>query len=201
MYISIIRSLITNEKEGELNTDDFMQMHKAVESYLKRLLLIALRRKGISYKNCQEVIKSSFLANDKLFNKVIVLLDELKSSETYKNDTLNVNILFDLFKNFSSVFRNKVVHGVITEINDKEVLKYCILINKNLIIKIEESLSSVYENKALEELKNWKFERNQANENISVENIIRKYNLGGLTKKAKSKTSVRDNLKLIGIIK
>ena len=41
MYISIIRSLIKNEKEGELNTDDFMQMHKAVESYLKRVLFIA----------------------------------------------------------------------------------------------------------------------------------------------------------------
>lgn len=190
MYISIIRSLIENEKEGELNTVDFMQMHIAVESYLKRVLFIALRSKGVNYKYCQEVIKSSFLTNDKLFDKVIILLDKLKSSETYINDTFNFNILFDLFKNFSSVYRNKVVHGVIPEINDMEVLKYCILINKNLIIKIEESLSSVYGNQALEELKNWKFERNQANENISVENIIRKYNLGGLTKKAKSKTSL-----------
>jgi hypothetical protein len=68
MYISIIRSLIENEKEGELNTDDFMQMHKAVESYLKRVLFIALRIKGVNYKYCQEVIKSSFLTNDKLFN-------------------------------------------------------------------------------------------------------------------------------------
>jgi hypothetical protein len=198
-----IRGVSSDEPQGVggqvIEEDDFMQMHKAVESYLKRVLFIALRKKGVSYKNCQGVIKSSFLTNDKLFEKVINLLNELKISETYQNDTLNVKVLFYLFHNFSSVFRNRIVHGIIPELNDKEVLKYCYIINKNLIMKIEESLFEVYSSRALDNLETWKFDRRVANDNRNVENIIAKYRLGARTRIAISKKNVKEKLSQIGI--
>ena len=114
--------------------------------------------------------------------------------------TKKVKILFDLFKNFSSHFRNKLVHGVYTEINDNDVLRYCYLINKNLILRIEKYLEIEYGNKALGDLRNWKFERRIPNDYKDVEEIIKKYRLGAKTKDPLSKDEVRIKLEEYKII-
>ncbi|BCV61571.1 hypothetical protein TUM17386_12420 [Shewanella algae] len=92
------------------------------------MLLVALRLKGVKYDNSVKIVESTYINTANLIDKVLALLDTQSRSQ---NDVLNdLKLKYphfftckDLVLTFSSVYRNRLAHGTISELKDPELLK------------------------------------------------------------------------------
>ncbi len=119
------------EKMGsitEISVPSFIDRHRYAEGYLRRLLLIGLRLNGVQYKQAQKIVELSFLNNRALLEKVFILLSQheftLKQAKT-KYSRFATSI--DLFLNFTSPYRNLLIHGILDTIQDLKLIEYLCL--------------------------------------------------------------------------
>ena len=172
-------------------TEDFIKIHKAVEGYIRRLLFIGLRLNGVKYSTSQEVINLSYLNNQDLIKKSIVLISRSTHKITdFETQNPDLKVLLDLFSNFTSIYRNRLVHGIYENINDQIALNLCYYIDKYLIKEFEDTLIQLEYRSAFDSPTEWGATRTQSSE--TFDQVISRLRLGSITKAPKGIRSVQN---------
>jgi len=185
-----LRNLIAQNPQS-LTTDDFIKIHKNVEGYIRRLLLIGLRINGVKYETSMEVIKMSYLNNKDLIKTTIDLITKgTKNLSDFETTNSDFKELLELFFDFTSIYRNRVIHGVYENINDQLILKHCYFIDKFLIEEFEQTLKSLNFKSAFDKPTDWGAIRSTSTE--SINQIISRLKLGRLTKTPKGIVAVQN---------
>ena len=187
-----LRNLIS-QNPLNLTTDDFIKIHKSFEGYIRRLLLIGLRLNGVKYETAQDVVKMSYLNNRDLIKITIELITKkTKSLNDFETHNFDLKELLELFFDFTTIYRNLVIHGVYESINDAIILKHCYFIDKFLIEEFESTLNSLNYKSAFDKPSEWGAPRTTSNE--TIEQVIRRLRLGRLTKTPKGIVSVQNTI-------
>ena len=174
-----------------ITTSDFIELHKGVEGYIRRLFLIGLRLDGVKYETSLEVIKKSYLNNNDLLKKIIKLISKnAKDISDFENNNPDFKVLLDLFFNFTTVYRNRVVHGVYDVIHDDNTLKHCYYINKYFLIEFEATLNNLAYKSAFDTPTNWGAGRSTSTESFSQ--VVTRLSLGQLSKVPKRMVEVEN---------
>ena len=177
-----------------LSSDVFLKMHKYVEGYLRRLELIGLRLNNVQYKSAQELISLTYLNNRALLQAVFKLLSKgNKRLEELEATYPDLKILIKLFFEFSSIYRNRLVHGVLEEIHDEETLKYCYLVDKSFVLELERVLELEFGHSAFDKPKKWGATTIRSTE--TIDQIRRRLKLGSLVKSPLATKTVIQHLK------
>jgi hypothetical protein len=184
---------LVESNPSNITTTDFVNLHVGIESYLKRLLFIGLRLNGVQYKTATEVVSMTNLQNRQLIKKTIKLISQNKKTLTdFENHNTDFKVILDLFFEFTSVYRNRVVHGVDEIIYDNTILRYCYFIDKCLIREFEMTLISHGFNSAFDTPKTWGASRSKNTENF--DEIIKRLDLGKIAKTPRGIISVQNTL-------
>lgn len=185
-----LKKILENSPEN-LDTIYFINVHKGVELYIRRLLLIGLRLNEVKYETSEEVIKMSFANNREIINKSIELITKGKNTlADFERKSKNLKVLLELFFDFTSIYRNRVVHGIYESIRDSNILKYCYLIDKYLIIEFEKTLEMMGYNSAFATPTEWGAKRSSKEE--SIDTIITRLKFRKISKVPKSLSQVKD---------
>ena len=178
---------------NNVTTDNFINIHKATESYIRRLFLIGLRVNGVSYKVALQVIKGSYLNNKVLIEKTIKLITKgTKEISDFENSNNDLKILKELFFEFTSIYRNRVIHGIYKTVNDQTILNHCYYINKYFIIEFEQTLLLLHYKSAYDTPSDWGAIRDTSTE--SFDQVVRRLNLGQLVKPPKGIIAVKNQI-------
>lgn len=73
--IQQIRSGLTSRKVNYVSSE-FFDIHRYIEAYIKRILLIGLRLNTVKYKESTIIVESTYLNTASLIEKVFFLLDQ-----------------------------------------------------------------------------------------------------------------------------
>lgn len=194
---------ILNPSKMEYTNQIFFKTHTHLEAYIKRVLLVALRLKGVKYENSVKIVESTYLNTAHLIDKVLVLLDTKSCSQ--KDALNNLKLKYpdfftchDLVLNFSAVYRNRLAHGTISELKDPELLKLLCQTNYAFFQSFEDLLKQEYFHSALEKPKDWGAKRGN---NEAIETTIKNLKLGSIVKEPKSKSQVETLLKSTPYVK
>lgn len=185
-----LKNLLSQNTQN-LTTDDFIKIHKSFEGYIRRLLLIGLRLNGVKYETSVEVIDMSYLNNRDLIRITIELITRgTKSLNYFENHNPDLKVLLELFFDFTTIYRNRVIHGVDERINDPTILRHCYFIDKFLIEEFESTLISLKYKSAFDKPTEWGATRITSDENINQ--VIARLKIGRLTKVPKGIVSVQN---------
>jgi hypothetical protein len=99
------------------------------------LLLIGLRRQGLQYKDAEAISESYFTKKRREHLKIIVEYCGLNYKELLS--FRNFNELLELFFQFTSRHRNRLMHGVALTYTDEVLLELLISVNKSFIKEFE----------------------------------------------------------------
>lgn len=90
-----------NNTPNPIREQDFLDMHIAVEGYLKHLFLVGLRLQGCTYKESVKVIRGSFIrVNSGSFRAAFILMNCRKSWHQMKNRNNRLKELDRLFSDY-----------------------------------------------------------------------------------------------------
>jgi hypothetical protein len=161
-------------------TDSFILVDRHLEGYFKRVLFIGLRVNGAQYSTSQSIIHSVHMDVASLIKKAIVLVDgrsdcyrEIIDAAEAKHKSLFA--LIELFQNFSARFRNRIAHGIISEIRDPAILESLIRVDQLLFKEFETMLMAEYGHSALQMPKDWGARRGTKE---STDSLIMRLKLG-----------------------
>ena len=122
VYLTRIKEKMVPARECSATT--FIDLHRYVEGYLRRLLLIGLRLHTVQYKQAQKIIEFTVLSKPALIEKSFALLSHHKFTfQQARKKYPSFAISIDLFFKFTSPYRNWLVHGVYDTIHDPELLE------------------------------------------------------------------------------
>ena len=104
-----IKSGLSSRKVN-YDSSEFFDVHRYIEAYIKRILLISLRLNGVKYKESTIIVESTYLNTANLIEKVLFLLDQspLKQSQVIgelKKKHKDFFVLIELVLKFSSKYR------------------------------------------------------------------------------------------------
>lgn len=185
-----LKALISNTPTDPTE-EDFINIHKGVEGYIRRLLLIGLRLNNVKYSTAQEVIKMSYLNNRDLFKKTIELVTKkTKTISDFEAANPDLKELMDLFFDFTSILRNRILHGVDEKIHNAIALKHAYYIDKYLVDEMEASLSTFGFKSAFDEPNKWGALTVKSTETFSA--VITRLKLGKLTKNVLGMIAVKN---------
>jgi len=178
-----LKNLIKSQNPQNLTTDDFIKIHKGFEGYIRRLLLIGLRINGVKYETSQNVITMLFVrSNRELIKTTIKLITKgAKSLDDFETHNLDLKELLGLFFDFTTIYRNKIFHGIDENINDVTILRHCYFIDKFLIEEFELTLNFLNYKSAFDKPSEWGATRTTSND--TIEQVINQLNLGKIDKK------------------
>jgi hypothetical protein len=164
-------------------TDSFIQVHRHLEGYFKRVLFIGLRINGAQYSTGQVIISSAHMDVQSQITKAIELVDRRsdchsKIIEATKAKYKSLFTLIELFQNFSARFRNRLAHGVISEIRDPAILESLIRVDQLLFMEFEAMLMAEYGHSALQAPKDWGARRGTKE---SADSLIKRLKLGKIS--------------------
>lgn len=172
----------------EISDDQFLNLHIVIESYFKRLLMIGLRNNGVQYKCASKVADRFHSQPSDLIKKVWKLIKiDIKDLEKDKNYTAINNCHL----NFTSVYRNQRLHGVIPKIENKELLELLIKVDKAYIQMIENNLRKLKNASCFNSPKEWGIKKKGTISNI--DEAMKKF----FDKESKTKMMSRDEVKKI----
>ena len=171
MYLKTIKEL-AYKRYTEYSDSDIKESECAVEAYFNRLIFIGLRLQGVKYKQCQEIIKNTFIHEKESLKNGLKLICAEKHEALYST---KIDELKDLFEMFSVVYRNKLVHGAISGVHDKKIAELCVKINKVLIQELEKSLKKQLNHSAFDQPKKWGAKTSQRD---FTEDEIKRFKLG-----------------------
>lgn len=172
-------------------SDEFIKIHKGVEGYMRRLLFIGIRLNNVKYSTALEVINLSYLNNPELIKKCIVLVSCTRHNITdFETQNPDLKVLLDLFFTFTSIYRNRLVHGIYEKIDNQELLKHCYYIDKYLITEFETTLYQLGYKSAFDSPTEWGATKIQSYE--TFDQVITRLKLGFITKAPKGIRSVQN---------
>ena len=169
------------EPVTELSVSSFIDRHRYVEGYLRRLLLIGLRLNAVQYKQAQKIIEFTFLNTPALIEKSFALISHQKF--TFKEATTkysNFATSTDLFLKFTSPYRNWLVHGVLDTIHDLELLECLCRADRQFLIEFEKLLNAEFNRSAFDEPGRWGARKGKKEENLPA--LIKRLRLGKVLK-------------------
>lgn len=122
-----------------VTSDEFKKMHEYMESYIKKILLIGLRKAGGKYKVSDRVIRHSFIKiNGSSFTKSMQLIG-MPNWNILKANNEKLAKLESLVINYSCHVRNILVHGGYYP-NKQDEYELLYNIDKDFIIEIENEI-------------------------------------------------------------
>lgn len=191
----VLKTGLTSNKT-DYDSTDFFNLHRYLEAYLKRILLIALRINKVKYKESQKIVESTYLNTASLIEKVLFLLDPSENKQNVVIHNLQSRhksffILYELLIKFSSKYRNRLAHGTIEELKDKELINLLCHVNKSFFEEFENILQIEHGHSAFEQPKEWGAVRG-ADENIS--DTAKRLNLGKILVQPLSIATVKNKL-------
>lgn len=137
---------------SEISDKHFLNLHITIESYIKRLVLIGLRNKGAQYKVAEKCANKFYVQPSEMMKIIWGLLDisneELVEDKTYTS-------INNCHLNFTSVYRNERLHGVIPEIQDEGLLKLLIKLDKAYINLLEKTCQRLRKASCFDTPKKW----------------------------------------------
>jgi len=154
-----IKSGLSSRKKN-YSSSEFFDLHRYIEAYIKRILLIGLRLNGIKYKQSTIIVESTYLNTANLIEKVLFLLDQSDSKqniiiEKLKKNHVDFFVLKELLIKFSSKYRNWLAHGTIIELKDTELINYLCHVNKSFFKEFEKLLKIEFSHSAFEKPGDW----------------------------------------------
>jgi hypothetical protein len=164
-------------------TDSFIQIHRHLEGYFKRVLFIGLRLNGAQYSTGQLIINSVHMDVTSQIKKAITLIDRRSDCYSIIIDALEAEYrslfkLFELFQNFSAKYRNRIAHGIISEIRDPAILESLIRVDQLLFKEFETMLMAEHGHSALQMPKDWGARRGTKE---SADSLIKRLKLGKIS--------------------
>lgn len=186
-----------------LSSDDFFRLHRYLEGYVRRVMLIGLRLNGVQYDNSRKVVESTYINTANLIEKVLVLLDQSGKKHKaviakLKKEHTGFFELKELVIKFSSVYRNRLAHGTIGELKDQEKIDYLYYVDRSFYKAFEQLLNQEYGHSAFEQPGDWGAKRGTQEQ---IEKTIKKLNLGKLVKEPMSLNQVKSKLNSAGYAK
>lgn len=181
-------------------TDSFIQVHRHLEGYFKRVLFIGLRINGAQYSTGQAIIHSVHMDVTSQITKAIALVDRRSDShgkiiDAAKTKYKSLFTLIELFQNFSARFRNRITHGIVTEIRDSAILESLIRVDQLLFMEFEAMLMAEHGHSALQMPKDWGARRGTKE---STDSLIKRLNLGKISLQPMAIKDVHNALTEIG---
>ena len=165
-------------------SEDFLRLHRYLEGYIKRVMLIGLRLNRVQYENSRKIVESTYINTANLIDKVLVLLDQ--SGRKHKKVITGLKKTYggffelkDLLLKFTFVYRNRLAHGTIGELKDQNLLDYLYHVNRSFYKEFEQLLKKEYRHSAFERPRDWGA-KNGIQEKI--ENTVKRLRLGSLVK-------------------
>ena len=151
---------VLEDREPVLSTESFLRLHRHLEGYFKRVLLISLRIRGVKYKPAVRVVESANISVMSQIEKAIYLLDVSAGSRKLSIRLAEAQfpqlfVLKRLFKEFSAPFRNQVSHGVIDNFTDFATMSALFRVDFGLYRAFEDMLRVKYGRSAFDQPKAW----------------------------------------------
>lgn len=149
-----------SSRKVNYNSSEFFDVHRYIEAYVKRVLLISLRLNDIKYKEATTIVESTYLNTAKLIEQVLFLLDRSSTKQiqviaNLKKKYKDFFELKELVLKFSSKYRNWLAHGTIDELKDPELVRYLCHVNKSFFKEFENLLKNEYGHSAFDKPGDW----------------------------------------------
>jgi len=185
-----------SSKKSNITSSDFFNLHRFLEAYIKRVLLISLRINGVKYEESTNIVEKTYVNTAALIDKVFFLLDQTGRKQQdvisdLKNTYKDFFVLCELVIKFSAKYRNKLAHGSINELRNPELLNILHHVNTSFFIEFENILKQEYGHSAFEEPRAWGAKRG-VNEDISKS--AKRLELGKILDEPLTLTMVKNKL-------
>lgn len=125
---------------NEVSDNLALNLHIAVEAYLRRLIFIGLRKNGVQYDIANRCTSKIYYGKHSQELKVICQLLEIDIDELKRFKSFGK--IDDFFLNYTSKYRNKRVHGSLGASSDEDYLLSIIKIDKAYIRVFEDFFKS-----------------------------------------------------------
>jgi hypothetical protein len=154
-----IKSGLSSRKVNYISSE-FFDLHRYIEAYIKRILLIALRLNGVKYKESTIIVERTYLNTAKLIETVLFLLDQSGDNQNMVVSKLKKRhkdffVLKELLLKFSSKYRNWLAHGAIIELKDTDLINHLCYVNKSFFKEFENLLKNEYGHSAFNKPGDW----------------------------------------------
>jgi hypothetical protein len=165
----------------EVSILSFIDRHRCVEGYLRRLLLIGLRLNAVQYRQAQRIIQSSRLFMPDIMKKSIDLISRNRFSfKEAKTKYPEFATATDLFMKFTSPYRNLLVHGIIDTIHELQLLQDLCQADRQFLLQFEKFLQAEFNKSAFDKPTTWGAQKGRQNEELPV--VIKRLGLGKVFK-------------------
>jgi len=197
-----LKEKLLSDQTSEFQSDEFLLLHRYAEAYLKRVLLIGLRLRGVQYKSSVIIVENTYLTTRALIPKCMMLLMHGSTKQADVEKMLlskypDFQKLQKLFLEFTSKYRNILAHGLIDEIKDAELLGTLCLSNKRFIQCFESVLQNEFGHSAFDPPKNWGAIRGRVE---VIEKTVSRLRLGSITSKPMALVSAQSILTKVKVV-
>jgi len=151
MYLTEVKEV--HDNEPNINTDYFLKTHLAIEAATLRLGLIALRLKNLPYEQAKKAMRSRWIRPASDLRKILDSIDQESASRAWSD--YGLERLIEAFEDYSSKFRNKILHAAMPEIYNEDELALCIEINVELLHQLEKSLRKCFDHSLFDSPSKW----------------------------------------------
>jgi hypothetical protein len=151
MHLAEVKHI--HDIDPKINTDYFLKTHLAIEAATLRLGLIALRLKSIPYDQARKTIRSRWIRPASDLKKILDSIESTSADRAWSD--YGLERLMEAFKEYSSKYRNKVLHAAISEIYDQRDLALCIETNISLLRQLEKSLHECFDHSLFDTPASW----------------------------------------------
>ena len=159
-------------RSGETWKERFMFLHPALEAYLRQILFVGLRRKGVNYADARRFVYENRLVEN--FPEHFKTLSGLDWA-TFIQPNPRLGALWDLYKKQTNLVRHRVFHGLRSY--DEAFFRLCYLIDLRLIDTLCQHLLDHFQHDFLPPLKDLDLPR-VGKTGVSPNTVIKKFLTG-----------------------
>ena len=197
-----IKSGLSSRKVNYISSE-FFDLHRYIEAYIKRILLISLRINGVKYKESTVLVERTYLNTAKLIETVLFLLDQSEDNQNMvisklKKKHRDFFVLKELLLKFSSKYRNWLAHGAIIELKDTNLINHLCHVNKSFFKEFESLLKTEYGHSAFNKPGDWGAKRGLDEE---IEKSAKRLGLGKILDQPLTLQIVKNRLSTTGYAK
>jgi hypothetical protein len=150
-----------------ISLQQFLKLHLTVEGLIKRLLFIGLRKNGVHYNTARQAIGEYYENSKKAIVKKAWNLCGI-DYDTIVMANHDYAVMENLMLEFSSKYRNQLIHGNDGALHDTSLLKTLIHIDKKFIAAMEAVLKSQGKPSLFEQPRRWCLEKSSVTETAVV---------------------------------
>jgi hypothetical protein len=179
-----------------LDSDYFFKTCVHLEGYVKRVMFIGLRLRGVQYSNGEKVVDSTYIQTANLIEKVLWLIDKSGSKQGDVVGKLKIKhhdffIIKETVLKFSAPYRNRLAHGTIAKLHDQEMIDYLCHVTTSFIDAFELLLKSEHGQSAYDKPGDWGAIQGKPE---LLESTVKRLKLGSLVKEPLTLNAVKKQL-------